>query len=69
MKYGIEVLGEQPGDGPVVERRESYRIRVRMWLNRGDPVRWERPWGLLHQAYVGTMAPPSLPTCAWIERF
>ena len=50
MKYGIEVLGEQPGDGPIVERRESYRIRVKMWLNRGDPVRWERPWDLLTQA-------------------
>jgi hypothetical protein len=52
MKYGIEVLGEQPGDGPVVERRESYRIRVKMWLNRGDPVRWERPWGFITQAYL-----------------
>ena len=52
MKYGIEVLGEQPGDGPVVERRESYRIRVTMWLNRGDLVRWERPWGFLTQAYL-----------------
>ena len=54
MKYGIEVLGEQPGDGPAVERHESYRIRVKMWLNRGDPIRWdsERPWGPLTQAYL-----------------
>ena len=43
MKYGIELLSEQPGDGPAVERHESYRIRVKMWLNRGDPVRWESP--------------------------
>jgi hypothetical protein len=50
MKYGIELLGEQPGDGPAIERHESYRIRVKMWLNRGDPVRWERAWGLLTDA-------------------
>ena len=50
MKYGIEVLGEQPGDGPAVERRESYRIRVKLWLNRGDPVRWEHVWGLVGEA-------------------
>jgi hypothetical protein len=52
MKYGIELLGEQLGDGPAVERHESYRIRVKMWLNRGDLVRWERPWGLLTHAYL-----------------
>jgi hypothetical protein len=52
MKYGIELLGEQPGDGPIIERHESYRIRVKMWLNRGDPVRWERAWGLLADAYL-----------------
>lgn len=23
-----------------------------MWLNRGDLVRWERPWGLLTHAYL-----------------
>jgi hypothetical protein len=52
MKYGIELLSEQRGDGPAVERHESYRIRVKMWLNRGDPVRWESPWGLLTHAYL-----------------
>jgi len=52
MKYGIELLSEQRGDGPAVERHESYRIRVKMWLNRGDPVRWESPWGPLTHAYL-----------------
>ena len=50
MKYGIELLSEQPGDGPAVEQHKLYRIRVKMWLNRGDPVRWERSWGLLAQS-------------------
>ena len=52
MKYGIELLGEQPGGGPFVERHELYRIRVKIWLNRGDPVRWERSWGLLTHAHL-----------------
>ena len=52
MKYGIELLGEQPGGGPCVERHELYRIRVKMWLNRGDPVRWEHSWGLLTHAHL-----------------
>ena len=52
MKYAIELLGEQSGNGPASERHESYRIRVRMWLNRGDPVRWERTWGFLTHAYL-----------------
>jgi hypothetical protein len=41
VKYGIELLAEQPGDGPPVERHQFYRIRLRMWLSRGDPVRWD----------------------------
>ena len=50
MKYGIELLDEQPGDGPPVERDAYYRIRVKMWLSRGDPVRWEHAWGLVTHA-------------------
>jgi len=50
MKYGIELLGEHVGDGPVIERHKYYRVRVRVWLNRGDPVRWERAWGLTTDA-------------------
>jgi hypothetical protein len=26
-----------------------YRIKLRLWLHRGDPVRWEKPWGLLDE--------------------
>jgi hypothetical protein len=66
MKYGIELLVEQPGDGPAVERHESYRIRVKMWLNRGDLVRWEHPWGLLRMHTSKTMARHWLRTCGWI---
>ncbi|SUS05895.1 Peptidyl-prolyl cis-trans isomerase [uncultured Defluviicoccus sp.] len=45
MRSGIEVLNDIPGTGAPVERHRWYRIRVRMWLHKGDPVRWDRPWG------------------------
>lgn len=46
MRTGVELLEEVPGLGPVVERHVYYDFRIRMWLSRGDLVRWERPWGL-----------------------
>jgi FKBP-type peptidyl-prolyl cis-trans isomerase len=46
MRTGVEILEESPGLGPPVERHVYYDFRIRMWLSRGDSVRWERPWGL-----------------------
>ena len=43
MRKGVELLSEQRGDGPVVRRHAWYRIKLRMWLRRGDPVRWPTP--------------------------
>ena len=45
VRPGLEVLLDEPGDGAAVERKHWYDIAVRMWLRRGDPVRWDRPWG------------------------
>jgi hypothetical protein len=45
MRSGIKLLEDQPGSGPVIERQHFYRIRVRMWLNKGTPIRWIEPWG------------------------
>ena len=45
MHAGIKLLDDQIGSGPVIARQHSYRIRVRMWLNKGTPIRWDRPWG------------------------
>ena len=42
---GIEILADRPGTGDPVERQQIYRMRIRMWLNRGDPVRWQHPSG------------------------
>ena len=46
MKPGVEVLDDAPGLGPLVEKKVFYDSRLRMWLSRGDPIRWSQPWGL-----------------------
>jgi FK506-binding nuclear protein len=28
-----------------VLRQHNYRIRLRLWLNKGEPVRWPTAWG------------------------
>src|SRR6188474_954256 len=50
MKPGVELLDEVPGTGALVERHSSYEFRLRLWLSRGESVRWDRPWGLLDRA-------------------
>jgi hypothetical protein len=50
LRPGLELVGETVGDGAPVERQHYYRIRLRMWLNKGEPVRWEAPWGDLSPA-------------------
>ena len=52
MKPGVELLADTPGTGAPVERHGWYDVRLRMWLNRGDPVRWTKPWGLVDRARV-----------------
>jgi hypothetical protein len=40
LKKGVELLSEIIGDGPIVQRHAYYKIKERMWLHRGDPVRF-----------------------------
>ena len=47
---GVELLSEIPGHGPEVQRQSVYQIRLRMWLSRGEPVRWSHPWGYIDRA-------------------
>ena len=49
MRTGIEMLEEVQGLGPPVERHVYYDFRIRMWLSRGDLVRWKSLWGLYDQ--------------------
>jgi hypothetical protein len=50
MKPGVELLSEIPGTGEPVQKHEYYRVALRMWLSRGDPVVWSEPWGNIAQA-------------------
>jgi hypothetical protein len=52
MHSGIELLEDVPGTGPLIQRQRFYRIRIRMWLNKGEPVRWETPWGSVTRAVL-----------------
>jgi FKBP-type peptidyl-prolyl cis-trans isomerase len=45
MHSGVKLLEDTPGLGPVLKRQRFYRIRLRMWLNKGEPIRWRTPWG------------------------
>lgn len=33
-----------------MERQHVYQVQLKMWLNQGEPVRWERPWGMIDRA-------------------
>ncbi len=50
QRPGIEVIADRTGDGELVERQHIYQLRLNMWLNKGDPVCWERPWGMVDRA-------------------
>ena len=42
---GLTLLGDVPGSGAPVRRQHHYRIRLRLWLNQGQAVRWQMAWG------------------------
>jgi hypothetical protein len=41
MRPGIEILQDSEGEGELLKRHCYYRISLKMWLNRGEPVRWQ----------------------------
>jgi hypothetical protein len=45
LRSGLTLLEDIPGSGEPVRRQHRYRIRLRMWLNKGTPVRWHAPSG------------------------
>src|SRR5262245_28418436 len=45
LRSGLMLLADVPGAGEPVRRGERYRIRLRLWLNRGEAVRWQTPFG------------------------
>ena len=47
---GLRILDDLAGEGELVERGNLYDLRLRLWLNRGEPVRWDQPWGSIDRA-------------------
>jgi hypothetical protein len=52
MRSGLKILEDLPGSGPLIERHGFYRIRIKKWLNRGEALRWDSPWGLIDHAVL-----------------
>jgi hypothetical protein len=50
LRSGLKLLSDMPGGGELVQRQRNYRIRLRLWLNNGDPVRWKMAWGSVDAA-------------------
>lgn len=50
MRSGITLLADTPGCGPAIKRKHVYLMRLRFWLNKGDPVRWTSPAGFVDRA-------------------
>lgn len=50
MRSGIKLLSDTPGSGAEIERGRVYLVRLKMWLNRGDPVKWKAPSGFVDRA-------------------
>jgi uncharacterized protein len=45
LRSGLVLLLDVPGSGEPVRRQHNYMVRLRLWLHRGDPVRWQTPSG------------------------
>ena len=45
LRSGLTLLTDIPGPGDSIQRQNNYLIRLRLWLNRGEPVRWQMAWG------------------------
>jgi len=45
LRSGLTLLADVPGGGEPVRRQQNYRIRLRLWLNQGQAVRWPSAWG------------------------
>ena len=52
LRSGLTLLVDVPGAGEPVRRQRNYRVRLRFWLHRGDPVRWTAPSGPVGRAWL-----------------
>jgi hypothetical protein len=52
LRSGLTLLVDVPGPGEPVRRQHNYRIRLRLWLNKGEPVRWTAASGPVGRAHL-----------------
>jgi hypothetical protein len=52
LRSGLTLLADVPGAGEPVLRQHNYRIRLRLWLRRGEPVRWQQAAGPVGAAWL-----------------
>ena len=45
LRSGLTLLADLPGAGEKVRRRQRYLIRLRLWLHKGEAVRWKAASG------------------------
>ena len=50
LRPGVEIVAETFGAGEPVEKHAYYKIKLRIWLRRGDPVIWKTLRGLVDHA-------------------
>lgn len=52
IRKGIELLLDQEGQGEPLQQGVFYRMKIKMWLHRGDPVAWTEQFGLLDRMEI-----------------
>jgi hypothetical protein len=50
LRSGLTLLTDIPGEGEPVRRQHNYLIRLRLWMQHGEPVRWAAAWGPVGRA-------------------
>ena len=46
-RKGIEIIEDHEGSGEPIKKGDFYQLRLKMWLHKGDPVIWLKPFGLI----------------------
>lgn len=45
LRSGLTLLADIPGTGAPLRRQHRYRVRLRLWLHKGQAVRWQSASG------------------------
>jgi hypothetical protein len=51
-RNGIKLLNENVGLGEEIQRHKWYRMSLKIWLSKGEPIKWSKPFGLLDKMVI-----------------